>query len=86
MPTYEYFCSNCGAEFERLLKIAEMHLPTEEPCPGCQAQGSVQKTIAGAPSLGDPVRLGVRRIDNGFKEVLQKIHERSPRSNLDQKF
>jgi len=31
--------------------------------------------------LGDPVRLGVRKIDGGFKEVLQKIAERTPGGN-----
>lgn len=34
------------------------------------------------PALGDPVRLGVRTIDNGFREVLSKIHHSQPKSNL----
>jgi hypothetical protein len=69
-----------------VLKIAEMHLPKTQPCPKCNAEGSVQKTITGAPSLGDPVRLGIRKVDNGFKEVMQKIHHNNPGSNLNQKF
>ena len=34
------------------------------------------------PALGDPVRLGIRTIDNGFREVLSKIHNSQPKSNL----
>jgi hypothetical protein len=30
----------------------------------------------------DPVRVGVRKRDTGFKNVLQQIHERTPGSDL----
>lgn len=86
MPLYSYKCNKCETEFEQVLKIAEMHLPTTKPCPKCNTEGSVLKTITGAPSLGDPVRLGLRKVDNGFKEVMQKIHHNNPGSNLNQKF
>ena len=33
-------------------------------------------------NIGDPVRLGLRKIDGGFKEVLQKIHEKTPGSKM----
>lgn len=87
MPTYDYQCSSCNHQFERLLKIADMHLPTTEPCPECNAQGTVTKQIQGAPAMGDAVRLGVTKIDNGFKEVLQRIHAANGRgSNLNSKW
>jgi hypothetical protein len=38
--------------------------------------------IAGVPMIGDPVNMGVTKRDSGFKEVLQKIHERTPGSDL----
>ena len=34
------------------------------------------------PPIGDPVRLGIRTIDNGFREVLSKIHNNNYKSNL----
>lgn len=40
------------------------------------------ESVIGAPALGDPVRLGIRKADNGFKEVLQRVHEKSPGSRL----
>jgi putative FmdB family regulatory protein len=86
MPLYSYRCEACKHEFEQVLKIAEMHLPSSAPCPSCGVEGQVLKTITGAPSLGDPVRLGIRRPDNGFKEVMQKIHDANPKSNLRDKF
>ena len=74
MPTYDYKCTKCEHTFEKNMKIVDMHLPTQDPCSACHEQGSVIKTLAGAPPMGDPVRLGLRKIDGGFKEVLQRIH------------
>lgn len=86
MPLYNYQCKHCSHEFEKVLKIADMHLPSSEPCPKCGVEGQVIKTISGAPNLGDPVRLGLRKPDQGFKEVMQKIHANNPGSNLNIKF
>jgi hypothetical protein len=30
----------------------------------------------------DPVRVGARKMDTGFKEVLQRVHEKTPGSEL----
>lgn len=86
MPLYTYKCEHCAHEFEAVLKIAEMHQPVQSPCPKCGVEGHVQKTILGAPSIGDPVRLGLIKPDSGFKEVMQKIHAANPGSNLNSKF
>ena len=86
MPTYTYRCEKCEHDFERFRSIADMHLPTTEPCPDCQAEGTVIKTIGGASAIGDPVRLGLRKHDNGFKEVLQRIGAANIHSNLYKKW
>ena len=86
MPQYTYRCDACNHNFDTVLRIADRDLPTKEPCPQCLVQGQVIKTILGAPSIGDPVRLGITKADSGFKEVLQKIHAANPGSNLNQKF
>ena len=83
---YSYQCQKCEHSFDGLHSMAEMHLPTTQPCPECQEEGTVIKTIGGAPAIGDPVRLGVRRIDNGFKEVLQRIGAANIHSNLYKKW
>lgn len=38
--------------------------------------------ITQAPSLGDSIRLGIKRPDGAWKEVLQKIDSRTPGSTL----
>jgi hypothetical protein len=40
------------------------------------------EVIIGAPVMGDVVRLGIRKPDQGFNEVLSKIHAANYKSNL----
>jgi putative FmdB family regulatory protein len=81
MPTYEYQCEKCEHYFTKFTSISNMNLAEEEPCPNC-AEVAVKKVMFNAPSIGDPVRLRIRRPDGGFKEVLQKIHEKTPGSRI----
>lgn len=80
MPLYDYQCKQCSNVITRNVRIADMHVPTETPCSECG--GQLEKVLLSAPTIGDGVRLGVRRPDSGMKEVLQKIHERTPGSKL----
>lgn len=75
MPLYEFRNKETGEVFEKLLSISgkEDYLK-ENP--------NVEPFISSAPPLIDPVRLGVRKTDQGFKEVLQRIHEKTPGSQL----
>lgn len=81
MPNYQYQCQKCQHYFEKVKGIDSMYEPEGEPCSEC-GEIAVKKVILTAPALGDPVRLGIRRPDGGFKEVLQKIHEKVPGSNI----
>lgn len=76
LPTYSYQCQSCEHMFERIYKIAERKLPEEQECPNCKTVNSVRQTLSPVP-MGDPVRLGFTKPDNGFKEVLQKISEKT---------
>ena len=80
MPTYSYLCGSCNHTFDRILKIADRKIPESEDCPAC-AQKTVMQSVASF-SMGDPVKLGFSRPDNGFKEVLQKIDSRTAGSRL----
>jgi putative FmdB family regulatory protein len=42
MPIYEYVCSDCGHEFEKLQKMSDAPL---RDCPACEAQ-SLKKKIS----------------------------------------
>lgn len=74
MPLYDFRNKDTGEVFEKFMSISakEEYLkenPNIEPMLGMNA-------------LIDPVRLGVRRPDQGFKEVLQRIHEKTAGSQL----
>lgn len=80
MATYVYACTQCEHRFERVMKMDDRNLPTEEACPNC-SMSTVEMQIC-APALGDSVRLGITRPDGGFSEVLQKIHHNNRGSKL----
>lgn len=74
MPIYTYRNINTGEVFDKMLKIADKEqflLDNPE-----------LESIIGAPAMGDSVRLGIRRPDNGFREVLSKISDANYKSNL----
>ena len=80
IPIYDYECKKCGNTHAENLKIADRNAPTLTPCPSCG--GEVIKVMLGAPAMGDAIRLGITRPDSGMKEVLQRVHERTPGSRL----
>ena len=82
MPSYDFKCSECSTVFEVMCKISERE---SQACPSCGSK-NYQAHHLDMASLGDPVRLGIRRIDDGFREVLHKIGSNNGRrSNLKDK-
>lgn len=75
MPLYEFRNKTTGEMFEKMMSIsAKAEYLKENP--------DIESVISSAPPLMDPVAIGVRRTDQGFKEVLQRIHEKTPGSQL----
>lgn len=74
MPTYSFRNKETGEVYDELMSMSrrESYL-LENPH---------LEQIIGSPAIGDPVRLGVRTIDDGFREVLSKIHNNNYKSNL----
>jgi len=82
MPLYDFRCSDCSTVFDVMCKISERE---SQACPSCDSKNYKAHHIGMAP-LGDAVRLGVRRIDDGFREVLHKINSANGRkANLKDK-
>lgn len=74
MPTYEFVNKQTGKVEEHVMRIAELDAFK-------QANPHLEKIITQAPAFaGDHITI---KKDTGFKEVLQKIHERTPGSQLD---
>jgi hypothetical protein len=77
MPTYTFRNKDTDEVFDKIMSWnAREEYLKENPN---------LETIMGAPSFGDAVRLGVRKNDDGFKEVLSKIGAANPFSNLSDK-
>lgn len=75
MPTYDFRNKDTGEIFERIMSVsAKEEFLKENP--------NMESYHGEPPAMGDSVRLRVRKTDNGFKEVLQKIHEKTAGSQL----
>jgi hypothetical protein len=74
MPLYEFRNKETGEIFEKFMSIASREEYLKE--------NSNIEPVLSAPPLVDPVSVGVRKPDNGFKEVLQRIDKLTPGSKL----
>lgn len=82
MPFYDYRCKECEHTFEEFFRMAERSKPCKQPCPKCGKKKCVEQYIASAPAVCDPVRVGVRKPDSGFREVISKIKKAHPRNTM----
>jgi putative FmdB family regulatory protein len=78
MPLYEYECKSCQKVFEAQYKIAERDTPTKTPC---ECGGEIVQRITGF-SIGDAMRLGVRKRPEWFTDRLKEIKKKHPRGKL----
>ena len=77
MPTYVFRNKETGDQFEKIMKISELDSFRE--------QNPQLETVIQSVAFGDPTKLtSSRKFDTGFKEVLQRIHEKTPGSQLNQ--
>ena len=77
MPTYVFKNTETEEIFEVVMKMSEVdQYKLDNPTHERHYQGY-------APPIGDPVRLGVHKKDSGFKEVLQKIKEKTTYADFD---
>jgi len=73
MPLYDFVDTETGEEFELMLKLSEREEFLKD-------NPNIKQKV-GAPMIVGGVD-GLRKIDDGFKEVLQKIGEQNPQSNF----
>jgi hypothetical protein len=74
MPLYDFKNKDTGEVFEKFMSIAAKEEYLKEN-PNIES-------MLGMNALIDPVRLGIHRPDQGFKEVLQRIDEKTAGSRL----
>ena len=80
MPTYTFRHKETGEVVDKFLQISKRDKFIED-------NPQLEQTCAYTSiPIGDPVRLGLKTTDNGFKAVLSKIHSQNGvRSTLGQK-
>lgn len=75
MPTYSFIDTNTGEEFDMMMKISEREEYLKK-------NKHIQPMVS-APSIVSGVSTSTQyRVPNGFKEVLSKVAEAHPASNL----
>ena len=75
MPTYVFRNKETGEQFEKVMKMSELDSFRQE--------NPQLETVIQSVAFGDPTKLtSSRKFDTGFKEVLQRIHEKTPGSEL----
>ena len=75
MPTYTFKDTNTGETFDQFMNINSREQYIKD-------NPHLEQIHTGSAALVDPVRLGIRKVPDGFREVLNKIHEKMPGSTL----
>ena len=71
MPTYSFKNLDTGEIEEHVMRMSELDAFKE-------TNPRLERALVDTPSFGDPVRMGRVKTDNGFREVLQNISEKTP--------
>lgn len=66
MPSYTFKDTETGEQFTTVMSMAER----EE---FLSANPHMQQVIHSAPSIGDTIRMGMRKPDDGFRDRLREI-------------
>jgi putative FmdB family regulatory protein len=83
LPIYQYTCDHCGHTWDATYKISNRKDPEQEPCPECQKLQSIRQCITSVSfGMENDIRSKISKPQGEFKEVLSKIHEKTPRSRL----
>ena len=71
MPTYTFKNKNTGDFEEHVMKMSELdQFKSDNP--------HLERALVDVPSFGDPVRLGLRKNDDGWRETLARVAEKTP--------
>jgi len=75
MPTYSIQDSETSESFEVNMKFSELEAYF-------LAHPHHKQIFTRFPGLGDPIRLGMRKPDNGFRDVLKTVQSHHKRNEI----
>lgn len=75
MPTYLFRNKDTQESFEKFMRISELdEYKASHP--------ELEQLVNGSPGLSDPVRLGLKKPSDGFRDVLKNIKKNNPGNNI----
>lgn len=75
MPTYLFQDTTTGEEIEIIMSISERdEFVKNNP--------HMTQLVNGFPGLGDPVKLGRKKPDDGFRDLLKRVKKRNRGSTI----
>ena len=75
MPTYTFRNDETTEEFDILMSMAEREKYVQD-------NPHLTQIHRKAPALGDPIRLGVRKPDDSFRDVLKNVKHHHKKDNI----
>lgn len=66
MPTYSFKDKNTGEVFDKFMSISSFENYLKE-------NPNLESYISSAPPIGDTVRMGLKKPDDGFRDILRNI-------------
>lgn len=75
MPTYSFKDENTLEEFEKVMSNSERELFLEE-------NPHIKQTFTKFPGVVDPARVGVKKPDDNFRDVLKNVKHHHKRDNI----
>ena len=85
MPLYDYKCKTCNHTWEEQQTIESRNVPRYNPCPECGTSDSIILLI-GKPSIGDVVRMGIKKPDNHVVDRLKEVQNTMPNANIKSRY
>lgn len=75
MPNYTFRNNETNEVYDITMSISERDKYVQD-------NPSHTQIITGAPSIGDAARLGLKRPDDGFRDVLKNVKSHHKRNNI----
>lgn len=85
MPFYDFKCTSTDEIYEKKVNYDDLESYVKTECPIC-GQNDIER-VAHSIRIADPVRIGVRKVPQAFKEgVLDRIKHSVPKNTLKNKY
>jgi putative FmdB family regulatory protein len=85
MPLYDYKCKTCEHTWEEQNSIESRNVPRYNPCPSCGTSDNII-LLMGKPSIGDPVRMGIKRPENHVVDRIKEVQNTMPNADIKSRY